>query len=58
MLLYHQILNKVKEEAKSTDEAIAKVDMKLLSGAAHNDWMNYLSLIQGSLKEIQSKLRH
>jgi len=47
-------LNKVKEEAKSTDEALAKVDMKLLSGAAHNDWMNYLSIIQGSLKEIQS----
>ena len=46
--------NKVKEEAKSTDEALAKVDMKLLSGAAHNDWMNYLSSIQGSLKEIQS----
>ena len=46
--------NKVKEEAKSTDEAIAKVDMKLLSGAAHNDWMNYLSSIQASLKEIQS----
>ena len=46
--------NKVKEEAKSTDEMLAKVDMKLLSGAAHNDWMNYLSSIQGSLKEIQS----
>ena len=46
--------NKVKEEAKSTDEMLAKVDMKLLSGEAHNDWMNYLSSIQGSLKEIQS----
>jgi hypothetical protein len=44
---------KVKEEAKGTDEALAKVDMKLLSGAAHNDWMNYLSPIQSSLKEIQ-----
>jgi hypothetical protein len=46
--------NKVKEEAKSTDEMLAKVDMKLLSGAAHNDWMNYFSSIQASLKEIRS----
>lgn len=44
--------NKVKDEAKETDEALSKVDMKLLSGAAHNDWMNYLSPIQSSLKEI------
>jgi hypothetical protein len=46
--------NKVKDEAKQTDEALAKVDMKLVSGAAHNDWMNYLSPIQSSLKEIQA----
>jgi hypothetical protein len=46
--------NKVKDEAKQTDEALAKVDMKLLSGAAHNDWMNYLSPMQSSLKEIQA----
>jgi Cu(I)/Ag(I) efflux system membrane fusion protein len=45
---------KVKEIAKGTDDALAKVDMKLLSGAAHNDWMNYLSPMQTSLKEIQS----
>lgn len=46
--------SKVKDEAKQTDEALAKVDMKLVSGAAHNDWMNYLSPIQNSLKEIQA----
>ncbi len=46
--------SKVKEEAKGTNAALAKVDMKLLSGAAHNDWMNYLSPLQTSLKEIQS----
>lgn len=46
--------SKVKDEAKQTDEALAKVDMKLLSGAAHNDWMNYLSPLQSSLKEIQA----
>ena len=46
--------DKVKDEAKQTDEALEKVDMKLLSGAAHNDWMSYLSPIQSSLKEIQT----
>ena len=45
---------KVKEEATGTNEALGKVDMKLLSGVAHNDWMNYLSPIQTSLKEIQT----
>jgi Cu(I)/Ag(I) efflux system membrane fusion protein len=45
--------NKVKSEAKETSETLAKVDMKLVSGAAHNDWMNYLSPLQSSLKEIQ-----
>lgn len=45
---------KVKEEARQTDDALAKVDMKLLTGAAHNDWMTYLSPMQGSLKEIQA----
>jgi len=45
--------NKVNEETKVTAEALAKVDMKLLSGAAHNDWMNYLTTLQTSLKEIQ-----
>jgi hypothetical protein len=44
---------KVKSEAKETNDVLAKVDMKLVSGAAHNDWMNYLSSIQNSLKDIQ-----
>jgi Cu(I)/Ag(I) efflux system membrane fusion protein len=46
--------NKVKEEAKGTDEALAKVDMTLITGAAHNDWMSYLTPLQTSLKEIQA----
>ena len=46
--------NKVKDEAKGVDEALSKVDMKLVTGAAHNDWMSYLTPIQGSLKEIQA----
>jgi len=45
---------KVKSEASTTSEAVAAVDMKLLSGAAHNDWMSYLTPIQTSLKEIES----
>ena len=45
---------KVQAEASETNGALAKVDMKLLSGAAHNDWMSYLTPIQNSLKEIQS----
>jgi hypothetical protein len=45
--------SKVKTEAKETNESLAKVDMKLVSSAAHNDWMNYLTPLQSSLKEIQ-----
>jgi hypothetical protein len=46
--------SKAKGEATETKNALAKVDMKLLSGAAHNDWMNYLAPIETSLKEIES----
>jgi hypothetical protein len=45
---------KVKQDAAATNDALGKVDMKLLSGAAHNDWMNYLSPLQNSIKEIQA----
>lgn len=45
---------KVKDEARKTEESLRTVDMKLLSGAAHNDWMIYLSSLESSLKEIQS----
>jgi len=44
---------KVKAEASNTSQAVAKVDMKLLSGAEHNDWMSYLGSIEKSLKEIE-----
>lgn len=46
--------DKVKAEATEAKDALAKVDMKLLSGAAHNDWMNFLSPLETSLKEIES----
>ncbi len=45
---------KVKTEATETKDALSKVDMKLLSGAAHNDWMNFVAPIESSLKEIES----
>jgi hypothetical protein len=45
---------KVQTEASETRDALAKVDMKLVSGAAHNDWMNYLAPMQRALNEIQS----
>lgn len=46
--------DKVKNKATTTTEAVSKVDMKLVTGAAHNDWMAYLTPIQTSLKEIQA----
>ena len=45
---------KVKTEADNTQKALAAADMKLLTGAAHNDWMAYLGTMESSLKEIQS----
>jgi Cu(I)/Ag(I) efflux system membrane fusion protein len=45
---------KVKAEASTTQSTLATVDMKLVTGAAHNDWMNYLGGLESSLKEIQA----
>jgi len=44
---------KVKEAATKTLESLSKVDMKLLTGVAHNDWMNYVGGLESALKEIQ-----
>lgn len=46
--------DKVKAQASAAQQGLGKVDMKKLSGAAHNDWMNYTSGIESSLKEIQA----
>ncbi len=51
---YSSDAGKVKEEASHTSQALERVDMKLLSGAAHHDWMSYFPAIQASLKEIES----
>ena len=44
----------VKDEAGDVHEALAKVDMKLVEGAAHNDWMTYLAPMKSSLENIQA----
>lgn len=46
--------SKVKAESTSAQAALAKVDMKLLSGVAHNDWMNYQGGLTASLQAIQA----
>lgn len=43
---------KIKAEAARTQQALGNVDMKKLSGTAHNDWMNYTGGIESSLIEI------
>jgi len=45
---------KVKAEAGTTLATLGKVDMKLLNGAAHNDWMNYLNGLNTSLQSMQA----
>jgi hypothetical protein len=45
---------KVKQEATTTLGALEKVDMKLVTGAAHHDWMTYLGGMQKSLQEISA----
>ena len=45
---------KVSAEATNTRKALAATDMKLLSGAAHHDWMTYLEGMETSLKSIES----
>lgn len=45
---------KVKQEATTTLGALDKVDMKLVDGAAHHDWMTYLEGMKKSLQEISA----
>ena len=42
----------VKAAATKTQESLKKVDMMLLTGVAHNDWMTYSGGLEASLKEI------
>lgn len=43
---------KVRAQASSTSHAVANVDMKLLDGQAHNDWMAYVTPMSNALKDI------
>jgi Cu(I)/Ag(I) efflux system membrane fusion protein len=43
---------KIKTSTAETQKSLAKVDMKLLKGAEHNDWMTYSASIESSLKKI------
>jgi hypothetical protein len=45
-------VEKVKKEGQKTLEALANVDMKLVSGAAHNDWMTFKNEMEDNLKAI------
>jgi len=43
----------VKVSAAKVEEILKTVDMKLISGDAHHDWMTYLGSLENALKEIQ-----
>jgi Cu(I)/Ag(I) efflux system membrane fusion protein len=45
---------KVKSQAAATATSLAATDMKLLTGAAHNDWMTYSGAMDAALKEMQA----
>lgn len=45
---------KIASEAASTLKSLSSVDMTLLKGAAHNDWMTYMGGMETSLKAIES----
>ena len=45
--------SKVKAEAEKVWEALTKVDMALLTDAAHTDWMVYQQNLKKALKDIQ-----
>jgi Cu(I)/Ag(I) efflux system membrane fusion protein len=45
---------KVTGEADATLKSLSNVDMSLLTGAAHNDWMNYMDGMETSLETMKS----
>lgn len=47
-------VNQISSAAAATEEALEDVDMKLVTGAAHHDWMTYLTPMQNALREIQA----
>lgn len=45
---------RVSVEAGTSRKSLGQVDMKFLSGVAHNDWMNYRESMELSLKAIET----
>jgi Cu(I)/Ag(I) efflux system membrane fusion protein len=47
-------VNKVKQAAGNMEKSLSGVDMKLLTGDAHTQWMNNTDKMNNKLKQIQS----
>lgn len=47
-------MENIKSGATAASNALDRVDMTLLTGPAHNDWMAYLSPMRNSIKEIEN----
>lgn len=45
--------DKVKQASGKVETAIAGIDMSLVTGAAHNDWMTYQQSLTSNIKAIQ-----
>ena len=45
-------VNKAKDASKSMEATLSKVNMNLLTGAAHQQWMNLLSEMNNQLAKI------
>jgi Cu(I)/Ag(I) efflux system membrane fusion protein len=47
-------LKKVKQAAEKMEKSLSSVDMKLLTGDAHTQWMNITDKMNNQIKQIQS----
>jgi len=47
-------VNKVKQAAQMVEQALSKVDMRLLTGDAHTQWMDLLANLNNQIKQIKS----
>jgi hypothetical protein len=45
---------RVQTESLAISATLRQVDMKLLSGPSHNEWVNFMASIQSSLRAIES----
>ena len=47
-------VNKVKQVAQMVEQTLSKVDMRLLTGDAHTQWMDHLANLNNQIKQIES----